>query len=350
MKKAFYIISVNIGVLLLLLLFVEMATRLVIPQENVQPIFNDESLRTRGRPFIVADSVRGFALKPGYKSSLYCINNHGFRGQDFGPGLDRKIQILTLGESTTFGWGVGEEETYPYFLMQSFGPEDNVQVINGGVPSYTSSQVLAYLKEILASNLLSPQWILVNILWNDIWYSTITNWHPDILVYQKPPDWVSWTMARSHLARILIMGVGSKEKPVDRFNPDALAQYTRNIEQMILLCEKNKIRLAFVAPPFDADHMPESGLNEFHVRYTRPFFIATAQRYLESLNHVASRHGVPVFPHGVDIRYLHQKSLFLDALHPTSRGNEIMARDVYARLSHLLSPPPAAPAKGGKLP
>ncbi|MFK5954003.1 MAG: SGNH/GDSL hydrolase family protein [Desulfobacterium sp.] len=336
MKKALYTLTVNVAVLLLLLLAVEMVTRLVVPRENVQAIFNDETLRTRGRPFIVPASARGFRLKPGFTSSLYRINQDGFRGEELSDTPDNNIQILTLGESTTFGWGVGENETYPYLLMQAFDPGENVQVINGGVPSYTSSQTLAYLQEILTDSVLNPQWILINILWNDIWYSTITNWHPDILVYQKPPGWISWITGHSRLARILIMGAGSREKPVDIFNPDALEQYEKNIEEMILFCKEKKVRLAFVSPPFDADHMPEEGLNEFHVRYSRSFFVATARRYLEALTHVASRHGVPVFSHGVDMRYLHQKSLFLDALHPTPRGNEIMARDVYAKLLPLL--------------
>ncbi|SMC76453.1 Lysophospholipase L1 [Desulfocicer vacuolatum DSM 3385] len=347
MKKIVYIFCVNAAVLLLMLLAVEMGARLLVPRKNVQPIFNDETLRTRGRPFVVPDKVRGFALKPGYTGPLYHINQHGFRGQEFPGTLDKKIQIVTLGESTTFGWGVGEYETFPYFLMQAFGPGENVQVINGGVPSYTSSQTLAYLQEIVTGDVINAQWILINILWNDIWYSTIGNWHPDILVYQKPPGWMSWIVDHSCLARILIMGAGSKEKAVDRFNPAALDQYEKNIEQMILLCQRNKIPLAFVSPPFDADHMPESGLNEFHVRYSRSFFIATAHRYLKALTHVASRHGIPVFSHGVDIRYLHQKSLFLDALHPTSQGNKIMARDVYGQLLPLLH---ETQSKGGTLP
>jgi len=49
-------------------------------------------------------------------------------------------RVLTLGCSTTFGWGVGDTETYPskleYYLHQKGFKQ--VEVVNGGQPGYTS--------------------------------------------------------------------------------------------------------------------------------------------------------------------------------------------------------------------
>lgn len=53
-----------------------------------------------------------------------------------------KRRIMTLGCSTTFGWGVQDAETYPAVLEQLIqrGGASNVEVVNGGQPGYTSFQ------------------------------------------------------------------------------------------------------------------------------------------------------------------------------------------------------------------
>ena len=52
------------------------------------------------------------------------------------------IRVMTLGCSTTFGWGVADAETYPAQLAERFasGGYSHVEVINGGQPGYTSFQ------------------------------------------------------------------------------------------------------------------------------------------------------------------------------------------------------------------
>lgn len=55
------------------------------------------------------------------------------------PGV---LRVMTLGCSTTFGWGVSDAESYPArleALLHEAGYE-NVEVINGGQPGYTSFQ------------------------------------------------------------------------------------------------------------------------------------------------------------------------------------------------------------------
>lgn len=72
------------------------------------------------------------------------INNFGFRGKDFSiekrPG---SFRILCLGDSVTFGWSVGDEETYPAQmerLLRGKYPGKDIEVINLGVTGYTSFQ------------------------------------------------------------------------------------------------------------------------------------------------------------------------------------------------------------------
>ncbi len=336
MKKLIRLIVINVVVFFVLACLIEGGSRLILPKEDIQPLFNDEQLRTRGRDFVMPHPLRGFALKPGFSNGMYSVNRQGFRGRDFPESIGKKKRILTLGESTTFGWGVKEDETYPFFLMHRFTEtDDSVYVVNGGVPSYTSSQTLAYLKEILIKGDLRPDIVVINILWNDIWYSTVSNWHPDILIYQKPPSWITWFTQNSRFVYGMLMGFSQTKIQVDVFNEKALHQYQKNIEEMILACQQQGIRIVFVSPPFDADHMPEIGLNEFQVRYSKPFFISMAHIYINALQVLAQKYGVPVLAHGLDIRYLHQEALFLDALHPTPQGNALMAQDIYRSLNEI---------------
>ncbi len=77
-------------------------------------------------------------------------NSHGLRADELRPREgDEPLRVLTLGDSTTFGWGVANHETYAAYLeerIRQAHPGRDVQVINGGQPGYTCHQGL-YLLE-----------------------------------------------------------------------------------------------------------------------------------------------------------------------------------------------------------
>lgn len=336
LKKILSLVLINVGLIVLLLLLIEGVARIVVSkEEGSQALFNDKDLRVRDRPFVVHHPTRGFALKPGFHNDIYSIDENGFRGQKVPDSDLGSFTILALGESTTFGWGVDDNETYPYFLMQNLKQTAlKPNVVNGGVPSYTSSQVRVYLSEILERKIIQPDLILISIMWNDIWYSTIENWNENILIYQKPSDWIVYLNKYSHFFNTMMKILSEKTDKVDRYNEKALLFYAANLASIAQECQKHHIPLVFIEPPFDADHMPEEGLNEFHIRYSKPFFIKTAKAYHEMMHKVADQYGIPVISHRLGIQNLHQKPLFMDALHPASCGNKIMADDI-AKLLQL---------------
>lgn len=77
-------------------------------------------------------------------------NSHGLRADELRPREgEAPLRILTLGDSTTFGWGVANHESYAATLeerIRAAHPGRDVQVINGGQPGYTCHQGL-YLLE-----------------------------------------------------------------------------------------------------------------------------------------------------------------------------------------------------------
>lgn len=72
------------------------------------------------------------------------INSHGFRGKEFsGIKPEGTFRIICLGDSSTFGWSVGEDETYPYYLeriLREKYKDARFEVLNLGVTGYSSRQ------------------------------------------------------------------------------------------------------------------------------------------------------------------------------------------------------------------
>lgn len=80
------------------------------------------------------------------------INADGFRNPiDFvRPKPEGTFRVLTMGESSTFGYGLNEDnQTYPYQLEQmlrEYYPGRKIEVYNLGIPHFRSNNILALAK------------------------------------------------------------------------------------------------------------------------------------------------------------------------------------------------------------
>jgi len=144
-----------------------------------RPIDQDEAFwwkRFYANPIYERDPVLFWRLKPFAKSDLntesrdaQTINGLGFRDDKFekrkAPG---ELRVIALGDSCTFGDGVANWETFANVLedlLRRADPARPVQVINAGVPGYTSYQIRAYLtRELLAYK---PDLVLIYVGLND---------------------------------------------------------------------------------------------------------------------------------------------------------------------------------------
>jgi lysophospholipase L1-like esterase len=100
------------------------------------------------------------------------INSLGLRDNEIStnkpPGTYR---VVVLGDSTTFGWGVHFEETYPKLLEKSFNTNPPsaqwkiYEVINTGIGNYNTAQEVASLKDRWLA--LNPDMILIGWYIND---------------------------------------------------------------------------------------------------------------------------------------------------------------------------------------
>ncbi len=96
------------------------------------------------------------------------VNEQGFRADSATlrakpPGVKR---VLCLGDSIPFGWGVDRERAYPARLAEKLRAAGTaVEVINAGVPGYSSYQVRLYLEQRLLDY--APDVVVVQVGVND---------------------------------------------------------------------------------------------------------------------------------------------------------------------------------------
>lgn len=126
-----------------------------------------------------------WSLKPNYRVKiediLYETNSLGLRSPAVGPKKDGEFRILSLGESTTFGMRVEARQTYSAQLQKLLNQaapgggakekHPDYRVINAGVSAYSSTQSLQYLK--LRGLKLAPDMVLFYHEVNDYLPTTV---------------------------------------------------------------------------------------------------------------------------------------------------------------------------------
>lgn len=150
----------------------EALLRLLAPPLDLSFRFPEQNQQRRDPDAYAADPDLFWTLRPGARffGMDDPINEHGYRGPalpaDKPPGAFR---LVTLGDSCTFGMEVPLSETYPEVtrrLLRERSRAFRVEVLNGGVPGYTSLQALRSLRRDLAR--FAPDAVTLYVGWNDI--------------------------------------------------------------------------------------------------------------------------------------------------------------------------------------
>jgi len=104
------------------------------------------------RPLCAGEQEKVDALSSEYAYTFSVSSDqNGLRAPNHAVGASGdSFRIMALGCSTTFGWGVEDSETWPARLEDYLRASgyDNLEVINGGQPGYTSHQGLQFWNEI----------------------------------------------------------------------------------------------------------------------------------------------------------------------------------------------------------
>lgn len=138
------------------------------------------------------DPLLFWSLKSNYHNSnnyrvpyelRFDTNSFGLRSTEITKQKkENTLRILCIGDSITFGWGLKDEKTYPRqleVLLREKLTDKNVEVINAGVPGYTSFIGKLYLETMGIG--LNPDVVIFSFGINDSYKDFIS----DFLNYQK---------------------------------------------------------------------------------------------------------------------------------------------------------------------
>lgn len=175
------------------------------------------------------------------------LNSQGMRDREFPlkKPYDR-TRIAIVGDSTTLGWGVPLEQTYPKLLEQFLGGEQRgVEVLNFGVGNYNTFQEYHKIERDVLSY--SPDIILLQFYINDL------------EGMDKPSPY--WLREKSYAYLFFWQKVAGVKNRVGHYDAigyhralytkenEHLAQNKESLEKMAALCKERNITLYVVLIP-----------------------------------------------------------------------------------------------------
>jgi lysophospholipase L1-like esterase len=220
-----------------------------------------------------------------------------------------------FGDSITFGYGVADDETYAARAAALLAG-DQIEVVNAGVTGYTSYQVLRLLQRV--SPALDADLATICIGWND------SNRRPvDDRAFERrlrAAQRIEVLADHVYLYRAmksLLMRVAGRPPADAVTHRVSLADYAENLRAIVRECRTRGVRPVFL------------GLPRRHYR-GQP---AEHSEYADALAAVAAELSVPLVPAGtLGLGAEHNAEYFMDALHLTPAGHELMARTIVGHL------------------
>ena len=213
--------------LVLALVLAEVGLRLWFRAHGGAGDFHAALLRARGAPtrgaFTLIELVQASAvpdivyeLRPGlegtFRGQTVRTNSNGLRGaRDFTPEKPAgTFRIAVLGDSNTFGWGVGEGEPYVQIVqrqLDTVARDRRFEVLNFGVPGYNTTMEVATYEHKAAP--FAPDLVVIHFIGNDL----------DLPHFMQPPESLH-TAVHSYLWDLLRARFGSMQ---DEADPDLLS-------------------------------------------------------------------------------------------------------------------------------
>lgn len=261
----------------------------------------------------------GWGFEPGstivHGNVEITINSLGLRGPELPPTKAAdEIRLLSLGDSTVYGYGVREDEVFGGVaaagLAESTGGP--VRHVNGALPGYDSSQAMLVLRDM--APLAEADWLVIACIWSDLFharrdpaagervplasYRLLTR----LLGPWLPPRTIGWWDPES--------GVGTPGP--GRSARTSLGEYMDNLHALAALGQQHGAQPVFVALPAPIDLDPRQV----------PSYI---QDYRSAMYTVAEALDAP-FVDGPDVfaRAGATPAMFYDQVHPSAEGHALL--------------------------
>lgn len=271
-------------------------------------------------------------IKPNLNGPTLKTNRLGLRGPEIPRRKGGEYRILSLGESTTFGYRVEARDTYSAVVQRKLGSIGGrpLRVINAGSPGYSLFQGATFLRRKGLD--LKPDMVWLYFGRNDFLpVGYLADRDAIRMIAGKGLDdgelgrqrqaW-TWKLAmglrqKSNLVRgltSLIRKPSSRQLVREESDKPRVSEGDRRklLDMILETCRSRDIRLVIIVPWYPQFSEHEALLREFAAARDVP--LIDLPRLLE---------GVP------------RDDYFFDSMHPTARGHRIIARAIRDELVRL---------------
>jgi len=293
-----------------------------------------------------------------FGAAPYHSNSHGMRGPETTLAKpDHVFRIATLGDSSMFGWCVGEDQPYVRVLEQALNAADDpmrYEVLNFAVPGYNT----ALEAEMFASKAakFNPDLVILQFDINDL---TLPTFVVDETRWWSPTHCFIWDFARGALhsqsvrEKILgIQGTGLKEGSLHRSRTES-GKVTEFLEyQASLTPSKFRYMVGWDGVLSAINHLwAVTSVPVLHLSMPYPANVALANlgrkddhdRFAEHVLEASKRqprlHYLDISQAGMDFAKLEKADLYKDFVikypddtHPSVERHILIARETYLYL------------------
>jgi lysophospholipase L1-like esterase len=287
------------------------------------------------------------------------INSRGFRGPDFEPEKAPGVfRIVALGGSSTYGYHSRDDHTYPAILQRLLDGrwEGRYEVLNLGLPLYTSSNIVALMRGEVAGY--APDLVTLYEGYNDTFEMRKARKDLPLIGIAK---WVHRKSFFLHLAGAPLKGLyerylGSevKERVAAQFLLDEAklreiiestsAVYRANLEELVRMSREHGFALLFIRQPMTTRFFVQTRIRE-PLPYAEELArieraleaeggiwrdeasIVVHSRLMQVLEEVAGRHGIPIVD-GTAHTDLHPEHM-VSWVHLSEEGNQALATRIF---------------------
>jgi len=269
--------------------------------------------------FVDPDPNRIWKLKPNTKNHRrdIFINSDGFRGEELSAESSGKKRLFMIGDSCVFGWGVGHGETLAVRLSEQLSKSGhNFEVINAGVPGYSSLQARNHLEAIFETH--QPDVVTIQIGWNDSWPTPSLT---DREIVSKGARVISFNFFVRKLWVVRLSSHLVSKRYYEKFKSDqasgaakrraSTAEFRENLDAMVRLCrEHDAVPVLITLPQRKPVEKPE------------------ISEYLPSIRRAAAENKVPFIDLIPPIQsgLEENEHLFVDKFHFSAEGSQVVAK------------------------
>jgi len=303
-----------------------MAKRTLLQWQAPVPITHTGAPYLPGNPFLLWEMVPGERNEVG--ADVY-VNSLGFRGPDTTVTKPAGVRrILFVGDSSVYGHGVSNNETFVH--LTGGGLPSDIEVINLGAPGYSTAQTLNLLS--LRGWALEPDLLVIGNLWSDNNFDSFIdkNLLSDRTAFEHSVAapishllqrsalyrWLDWTLRLAPRAKeVQKVGWMLGRAPSGVHRRVAVNDYATNLQTLVDQARSYGADVAFLALANTVDLGAETEGAIAWPLY-RDVMASTAERngapYIDVQSHL-TRSGES------------WKDLFLDEMHPSVRGHDLIA-------------------------